>query len=498
MDDQPYPEPEFTHTSTYDPESPSHASGMFSHSQQFTVTGKTFTNITSHNYAAPSLPSDFRTIPMGDIDLRHQIRVDEVTGVVNAWLHKRPCVRRMHSAKARIDGRNTRVTVAMYQGDGAEEAWRREITKYMSMRHPNIVQIYGAASSNGVHATLFNDDLIPLQEILNRHRGSHFSTVYIYACYNEDFRNVHNYMESIFQWTLRSWECTKWIRRSTGRLCIELTAPRIDPWWLDWKQPEGYGNSRSGIYISITHIAAIATVIDTLTLEQYHHICGWNLRRDESFSVPLSATVNLGAVFSNSFGHFSEDSGEIAALLNVEQHSGSWQVDVEAFAKTVMKNGWTRIQSGDVFNTDIFFTIWVDMDMNAWLSQANHIFHRLRIRSNFEDYVEDDFEADSDSSSACDFTTNISDDSSNHEEDAHSLNFGSECPGILSCEDHHASESTFGETSQSCEVFTIPKDIPELPLSWSFTFFMITQLLLIFFLALSWMYEHVSFSMIVR
>ena len=35
-----------------------HASGMFSNSQQFTVTGKTFTNITNHNYtAAPSLPS---------------------------------------------------------------------------------------------------------------------------------------------------------------------------------------------------------------------------------------------------------------------------------------------------------------------------------------------------------------------------------------------------------------------------------------------------------
>ncbi|KAJ6462869.1 hypothetical protein C8R45DRAFT_1220397 [Mycena sanguinolenta] len=76
MDDQPNPNAEFTHSTTFEPESASHASGMFSHSRNFTVTGKNLTNITNH-YAASSLPSDFRMIPMGDIDLRRQIQVDE-------------------------------------------------------------------------------------------------------------------------------------------------------------------------------------------------------------------------------------------------------------------------------------------------------------------------------------------------------------------------------------------------------------------------------------
>ncbi|KAF7377078.1 hypothetical protein MSAN_00126300 [Mycena sanguinolenta] len=173
MDDHSQPEPEFTHSNASDPESTLHASGMFSHSRNFTVTGKTLNNITN-NYAAPSLPSDFRTIPMGDIDLQHEIRVDNSTGVLN-----------YHRQRA--------------HGHGAEEKWRQDIAKYMSMRHPSIVQICGAATSNGIHATLFNDDLIPLREILNCYQDSHFTTVYIFACCNRDFSEAFNYLSSAFR-----------------------------------------------------------------------------------------------------------------------------------------------------------------------------------------------------------------------------------------------------------------------------------------------------------
>ncbi|KAF7377103.1 hypothetical protein MSAN_00129200 [Mycena sanguinolenta] len=56
--DQPNPTAEFTHSTTGNPEFPSHASGMFSHSQHFTIIGGTFTNITNNYYAAASsLPS---------------------------------------------------------------------------------------------------------------------------------------------------------------------------------------------------------------------------------------------------------------------------------------------------------------------------------------------------------------------------------------------------------------------------------------------------------
>ncbi|KAF7328324.1 hypothetical protein MVEN_02547800 [Mycena venus] len=91
-----------------------------------TTTNFTFTVI-------PTAPSDFRTIPLGDIVLQHEICVDYCTGVIS-----RGRTRTWH---------------------GAEEEWRRVVEKYRSIRHPNIIQIWGTASADGIHAVLFHDDL---------------------------------------------------------------------------------------------------------------------------------------------------------------------------------------------------------------------------------------------------------------------------------------------------------------------------------------------------
>lgn len=65
--------------------------------------------------------SDFRMIPLGDIDLHREIRLEGHFGVVGPR-HERPRVRRVYSAK--IDGRKPKATVAVYQGEGAEEVRR--------------------------------------------------------------------------------------------------------------------------------------------------------------------------------------------------------------------------------------------------------------------------------------------------------------------------------------------------------------------------------------
>ncbi|KAF7326760.1 hypothetical protein MVEN_02595000 [Mycena venus] len=135
--------------------------------------------ITTSNFTfttAPATSSDFRRIPLGDIDLRHEICGNYGTGVTDLQ-RERAYVRRVYSAS--VEGRKSRVTVAMYQGDGAEEQWQQAITKHS---HPNIVQIWGTAKSANMHATIFHGDLIPLQQILDLYHHSHFLTVYIYAC----------------------------------------------------------------------------------------------------------------------------------------------------------------------------------------------------------------------------------------------------------------------------------------------------------------------------
>ncbi|KAJ6450161.1 hypothetical protein C8R45DRAFT_1043826 [Mycena sanguinolenta] len=157
-------------------ESQSYGGAIFSASRSFTVSGGTFTSITKNYTTLPSVPSDIRKIPLGDIDLQREMRLVNKSVVLE---HHRS-VRRLYCAK--IDGRKAdSVTVATYQGDCAEDEWRQDIAKYMSIRHPNVIQICGTASSGNIHATIFHDELIPLQDFLRLHQNSHFVTVYIYA-----------------------------------------------------------------------------------------------------------------------------------------------------------------------------------------------------------------------------------------------------------------------------------------------------------------------------
>ncbi|KAF7377074.1 hypothetical protein MSAN_00125900 [Mycena sanguinolenta] len=367
MDDQPNLNAEYNHLNTSDPEFLSHAIGMFSHSQQFTVTGKTFTNVTN-NYATSTLPSDFRMIPMGDIDLRRQIRVDERTGVAYSRPRERACVPRLYSAK--VKGQKSTLTVAMYQGDGAEQVRgirlsgsprincvgmaERSCKIYVhaarfliltlgflpiwTSRHPNIVQICGAANSNGIYAAIFNDDLIPLAQRLDRYRNCHFSTVYIYACCNRDFSEAYCYIYSEFRRGLSPFDCTKWIRRSTGGLCAELI-PADYGLWLDSDRPEA--PAFSGIYSSSADAETITMFIDSLTLEQYHAICRWNLGQHQWIALSANTAVNLGVVFRYS-GNPLEDSIEIASLSSMDVHClGDWR-NPEGSIGEGMPNGWTR------------------------------------------------------------------------------------------------------------------------------------------------------------
>ncbi|KAF7377018.1 hypothetical protein MSAN_00119800 [Mycena sanguinolenta] len=441
MDDQPNLDADYTRSSTSETESPSAharpASGMFSHSQHFTMTGGTFTNVTNHT-TAPSLPPDFRMISMANIDLRHQIRVDDLRAdewdVWNAQHRERACVRRVHSAKAIIGRRRWRVTVAMYEGNDAEQEWRNDLAKYMRLRqvsrtfppqaissltHPAIrisfrsaapqvqteytLRFFNDGTAVSVHpipmALTFEIDLILLQEVLDRHGGSLFSTVYIYAHCNQDFRvrnagpnvpaltllqEVYNYIYSAFQRALWSSQCTPWIRHSTGRLCIELT-PASDILWLDGQPPKAPALPR--LPSLSANAETITAFIDSLTLEQYHRMCYWNLAQNQHFVLFASTTVNLGTVFRCSSDPL-ENSIEIASLPISAPVLGDWMT-FEGRTGGVTFNGWTRFQSGDVFNRTLSILVYLPWKSNpeAWLSQANHIFRRLNITSNFEDYV---------------------------------------------------------------------------------------------------------------
>ncbi|KAJ7767568.1 hypothetical protein B0H14DRAFT_2633044 [Mycena olivaceomarginata] len=95
---------------------------LFPPANGFTINGGTFTsNIKNNVYNPPSEePSAFRTILLGDLDLMKEIHLDNESGIVGRQ-KRGGGFRRIYTAK--IMGNESRtMTVAVYQGNGAEEA----------------------------------------------------------------------------------------------------------------------------------------------------------------------------------------------------------------------------------------------------------------------------------------------------------------------------------------------------------------------------------------
>ncbi|KAJ7767107.1 hypothetical protein B0H16DRAFT_350769 [Mycena metata] len=108
-------------------ETSKYGGAFFPESKEFTISGGVFNNITNYH---GSFPSDFRLIPLGDIDLQHEIPTG---AAIVERPRERRCVRRVYSAK--LEGRSSGMTVALYQGDNAEEEWRSAISPLSSVRY---------------------------------------------------------------------------------------------------------------------------------------------------------------------------------------------------------------------------------------------------------------------------------------------------------------------------------------------------------------------------
>ncbi|KAJ7821213.1 hypothetical protein B0H14DRAFT_1335916 [Mycena olivaceomarginata] len=176
MDLQPHCEPESTTVSTTNVQSASYPGTFFPHATGFTIDGGVFTsNVTNNVYNPPQEPSAFRKILLGDISRQT----------------RGASVRRMYSAKV-MGGEIGPMTVTMYQGGGAEEEWRQHLAKYESIRHPNIMQLYGLVNTKGIRGLVFHDELIPYRQFLSRFQYSPVLTTYIRGCcvriYHHSFR----------------------------------------------------------------------------------------------------------------------------------------------------------------------------------------------------------------------------------------------------------------------------------------------------------------------
>ncbi|KAJ7667215.1 hypothetical protein B0H17DRAFT_256865 [Mycena rosella] len=209
--------------------------------------------------AAPTIPSDFRIVPMGDIDLGREIKIRDVRVRPNQG-----CVRRMYTAK--MHGRKSDMTVTIYQRRNSVEEWRDDISEISQYRHPNLVQIFGAASSNGIHATILCDELIPLAYFMDLYRHSHFAAVCIWAYYTADVADLWDYFDLLSQKPLVPC-CAFLIRRSTRRLCAQLDA---GPTGFTFCAMEIPRISVPGDLTTFNGPNPETAIMCSLTLQQYH------------------------------------------------------------------------------------------------------------------------------------------------------------------------------------------------------------------------------------
>ncbi|KAJ6465876.1 hypothetical protein C8R45DRAFT_1106897 [Mycena sanguinolenta] len=134
---EPHSEPEFevaVVATTNNTELATNTGAFFTNATGFTLAGGIFT---SNIYNSPwkEQCSEFQTIRLGDIKLGKELKnisLNAQSGMLG-WQNRDAGVRRMYSAEIHRDP--TPATVAMYQGDAAEEEWREHLAKYETIRH---------------------------------------------------------------------------------------------------------------------------------------------------------------------------------------------------------------------------------------------------------------------------------------------------------------------------------------------------------------------------
>ncbi|KAJ7448761.1 hypothetical protein FB451DRAFT_760590 [Mycena latifolia] len=242
--------------------------------------------------------------------------------------------------------------------------------------------IFAAARSPGFHAAIFHDDLMPCQDLLKLYRQSPLLTVYIHAYCDAEFDEAKDYFEKMCQQALDEDDCTFWIRRSTRRLCVDLTPSDIP-------KPEFYVPEilTPETILPFDDLNIDSWVIDLLQLQEYHSLCYWHLGRTREISVSPQAKWTPGAVIWCPSGSPLEPPVEVASLPYQDLDSRGWST-LDGVVGEITKNGWSRFCSSEIFNTTLDTSASLKYYHSArWLSQANRLFRRLKITSNYEDYV---------------------------------------------------------------------------------------------------------------
>ncbi|KAF7353288.1 hypothetical protein MSAN_01516800 [Mycena sanguinolenta] len=329
-------------------------------------------------------PSDFRTIRRGDLKLLKEVRLSTESGVVSRQ-SRGVDVRRIHHAEIR--GNPGIVTVAVYQGDGAEEECRKHVAKYESIWHVNIMQLYGLVSSKGLYAMVFHDELIPYTQFVRHFEHSSILRTYIFGYCATEAREVAGYISHVFS---RHWtdyiDLPVWIQPRTGRPCLDFIRGGAGigselHWW------DININTPCLENISLDAPDSEDAIISSLSEDQYHELSSQpSITRHQWFEVSTEYPVGPGIFrLDSQCGTCVRITEPFQILREVALN---WY-NYENAPDEPLPNSWIRYNFPCMFTLNLELNLWFPSYeiRQAWLAQANHIFAELQELEHIEDYV---------------------------------------------------------------------------------------------------------------
>ncbi|KAJ7649172.1 hypothetical protein B0H17DRAFT_1338774 [Mycena rosella] len=226
--------------------------------------------------------------------------------------------------RARVYGSTQIMTAVVYHGAQSVQ-WREALCSVPGIRHPNILQLFGVSSSNdGVDALIYHDDFVPVPEVRKKNREIAFASCYSEYSMQNELADARIYWLRATGQLLVPKQYTVWIRRSTGRLCLDVS-PALS-------------NFEDGCEIHGKRALS-------LELEDIHILLG-HLPRWESSLLMAQGNLSVGGVLGFTTEKPNEAQPgrvlELACLPGCKTEFYPWDEWPADFNSEVMCNGWTR------------------------------------------------------------------------------------------------------------------------------------------------------------
>ncbi|KAF7337253.1 Kinase-like protein [Mycena sanguinolenta] len=281
-------------------------------------------------------------------------------------------IRKVYTAK--LEGHESgHMTVAMYEGDGAEEAWNQHLEKYEAVRHPNIMQLYGLVDSRRLRGLVFHGGV--------HSQFSVFEFAYIIGYCCTEFGEATNYIGNVIGHLMKT---SVWIRPSTGQLCLDLAQgePEMSFNLLTW---DAHVLRLENVPLNAPDSEGM--IISSLSEDQYYELCSQpSIAWHHIFQVSTEHPVGPGIFRPDSqYATCVRITQPLQILPTEELH---WDHHGGA-AGELLPNSWIRYDSTQTSSLQL--KLWVLFPLRelqkSWVAQANHIFTELEEVAHVKDYV---------------------------------------------------------------------------------------------------------------